>query len=163
VIPEGRICNKLASTIDIFPTVAAITGTTLPDHKIDGVDISSLLKGEANANPREEFLYYYTRNKLEAVRKGNWKLVYPHPHRSYGGVLPRNDGWPGPYNKTSVDSLELYNLIRDPGERYNVIEMYPEIVEELKEIGDRARLDLGDALTGVRGSGNREPGRISEP
>jgi len=160
VIPEGKICNKLASTIDILPTIASITGTSLPSHKIDGIDISSLLKGEENANPREEFLYYYTRNQLEGVRKGNWKLVYPHPHRSYEGVLPRNDGWPGKYSRDAVDSLELYNLVRDPGERYNVISMYPEIVEELKEIGDKARLDLGDALTGIEGTGTREPGKI---
>jgi arylsulfatase A len=35
-IPAGATCNELASTIDILPTVAALIGAELPDHKIDG-------------------------------------------------------------------------------------------------------------------------------
>jgi hypothetical protein len=54
----------------------------------------------------------------------------------------------------------LYNLREDIGEQNNVIEKYPEIVEELKKIGERARYELGDRLTQVKGKENREPGRI---
>ena len=56
--------------------------------------------------------------------------------------------------------MELYNLIRDKGERYNVIEMYPEIARELVEVGDRARADLGDLNVGVEGNGVREIGKL---
>jgi arylsulfatase len=45
-IPEGTICNKLSGTIDVLPTIAAITGAKLPDHIIDGVNILSLMKGD---------------------------------------------------------------------------------------------------------------------
>jgi len=159
VIPAGTICNKLASTIDIFPTLAAITGANLPEHKIDGVNILPLMQGQANANPREVFYYYYRKNSLEAVRKGHWKLVLPHRYRSYEGVLPGHDGFPGPYASDST-GLALYNLRRDPGERYNVIEQHPDIVEDLMQDVQKAREDLGDDLTGAPGENRRPPGRI---
>jgi hypothetical protein len=38
--------------------------------------------------------------------------------------------------------------------------MYPEIVEELLEVGDRARADLGDLNVGVEGNGVREIGKL---
>ena len=159
VTQEGTVCHQLASTIDILPTIAELTGTTLPDHKIDGISILPLLKGEQGADPRKEFLYYYQRNSLEAVRKGDWKLIFPHPSRSYIGVIPGNDGWPGPYNHVTTE-LELYDLRRDPGERYNVISAHPDIVRELNAIADAARLDLGDDLKEMSGARVREPGKL---
>ncbi|NOY36792.1 MAG: sulfatase [Chlorobi bacterium] len=161
IIPGGTVCNKMASTIDIFPTLAAITGSALPDHKIDGVNILPLMKGNPEANPRDHFLYYYQRNSLEAVRQGHWKLVFPHTYRSYEGVLPGNDGWPGPYAQKEA-GLELYDLRRDPGEEYNVIEQYPEVVEKLIKIADQAREDLGDDLTNHPGKNRRPPGKVEE-
>lgn len=158
-IRPGVTTGKLAATIDILPTLAGITGAKIPNHKIDGVSILSILLGEENASPRDHLFYYYGRNNLEAVRKDNWKLVFPHKSRSYVGHLPGNDGWPGPTHQDSV-GLSLYNLRRDPGERYDVKDLYPEIVEELKELGDQARADLGDDLTGVKGSNRRDVGRI---
>jgi len=161
VIPAGNICNQLSSTIDILPTLAAITGAPLPAHKIDGVNILPLMKGEKDAEPRKTFWYYYRRNSLEAVRKGHWKLVLPHTYRSYEGVLPGHDGWPGPYNKDST-GLALYNLRRDPGERYNVIEQHPDVVEDIMKEVKKAREDLGDDLTGYPGKNRRPPGKLEE-
>lgn len=123
-IPKGTICNKLATTLDIFSTVAAITEATLPSHKIDGINILPLLQGDQNTNPREGFYYYYRKNNLEAIRKGQWKLVFPHPYVSYKNVLPGNDGWPGAYARDTT-LFYLYDLRRDPGEVYDVKELYP--------------------------------------
>jgi len=159
-IPEGKISNELASTIDILPTIASIIDAPLPDHKIDGIDITSLLRGKEDVSPRDNFLYYYGNNNLEAVRKGQWKLILPHSHRSYEGVLPSNNGWPGSYRRAVIDTLELYNLSRDPGERYNVIHMYPNRVDELLEIAMKARIDLGDKLVDSIGEGRRENGKL---
>ncbi len=161
VIPEGTICNKLSSTIDILPTLAEITGAKLPDHIIDGVNILPLMKGEENANPRNVFYYYYQRNSLEAVRKGHWKLVLPHKYRSYEGVPPGHDGFPGPYAHDSTD-LALYNLRRDPGERYNVIDQHPDVVKDIMIEVQKAREDLGDDLTGNPGKNRRPPGKLEE-
>ena len=89
VIPGGSISNKITATIDIFPTIANITSSDLPKHKIDGIDISSILEGNTNAKPRDHLFYYYGKNNLEAIRKDNWKLVFPHETRSYKNVLPK--------------------------------------------------------------------------
>lgn len=159
-VPKGTVCNQLASSIDFFPTLASIAGGKLPDHKIDGVNVIELWKGNFEAKPRNEIYYYYGKNNLNAVREGNWKLVFPHTYGSYEATVPANDGVGGRRIKTNVDSLELYNLMRDPGERYNVIGMYPEIVSGLLEVGDRARADLGDMNVGVEGSGVREIGKL---
>jgi arylsulfatase len=160
-IQEGTVCNKLASTIDILPTLAAITKSPLPESKIDGVNILPLLIGDENANPRETFLYYYRKNSLEAVRKGDWKLVFAHPGRTYVGYKPGADGFPGEVNENFQIEEGLYDLRRDPGERYDVKEYYPEVVAELKKLADDARVDLGDDIQQVEGKNRRMPGRIN--
>jgi arylsulfatase len=160
-VPEGVVCNKLASAIDILPTFAGICGATLPSRKIDGVNIIELFRNVPDANPRNQLLYYYNRNSLEGVRLGNWKLVFPHPSRSYKDVKSGNDGFPGEYASIQT-GLELYDLRRDPGEQYNVVEQYPEVVSELQKIAEQARKDLGDDLTGAPGENRRKPGSIKE-
>jgi len=162
VIPEGVVCNNLASAIDILPTLAAISDAPLPKNKIDGVNILPLLKGEFESNPRKTFYYYYLQNSLEAVRNGNWKLVFPHPGLTYESFQPGNDGKPGKVNGNFQFKGALYDLRRDPGERYDVSESYPEVVEALKTIADEARQDLGDDLTSNPGINRRQPGKITE-
>ena len=160
-IPEGQVCNRMASTIDFLPTLAKITGAPLPKAKIDGVNIISLMEGDQNANPREVFLYYYNSNCLEAVRKNQWKLVFPHKSQTYEGFAPGNDGIPGKTGNIQVGSA-LFDLRRDPGERYDVKDQYPEIVTELSKIADEARADLGDGILNIKGANVREPGKIEE-
>lgn len=159
-ITAGTVCNKLASTIDILPTLASITQSALPEKKIDGVNILPLMLGDEAANPRETFLYYYRKNSLEAVRKGDWKLVFAHPGRTYIGFKPGANGFPGSVNENFQHEEGLYDLRRDPGERYDVKEYYPEVVAELKKIAEEARQDLGDDIQKTEGKNRREPGRI---
>ncbi|MCF8373422.1 MAG: sulfatase [Bacteroidales bacterium] len=158
VIPAGLVCDKIASTIDILPTLSEISGTSLPEKKIDGVSILSLMEGKKEANPRNQFYYYYG-GDLIAVRKDNWKLVFPHKYRSYKGVEPGKDGFPGPYSKGVVAEEELYDLDKDISESTNLAAQYPEIVEELSIIGDSARSELGDRIQNRKGKSVREPGR----
>ena len=45
-IPAGTVCHELTGTIDLLPTIAALTGRPLPKgRKIDGLDVSGLWKG----------------------------------------------------------------------------------------------------------------------
>ncbi len=162
MIPEGSISNSLVSAIDILPTLAEIAGAALPEKRIDGVSLLSILEGDMEAKPRETFYYYYRQNSLQAVRHGDWKLVFPHPGRTYEGFQPGNDGMPGKVNEHFDHMGGLYDLRRDPGERYDVSESHPEIVEKLKQIAETARQDLGDDLTGNSGKNRREPGRVEE-
>jgi len=161
VIPAGKTCSNIASTIDILPTLCNITGSALPVKKIDGVNVLSLMKGNFDANPRDEFYYFYRRNSLENVRKGEWKLVLPHTYRSYEGKMPGNDGWPGGYSAGKTD-YALYDLRRDPGERYDVKELYPEVMEELKILADVMRQDLGDENYDMPGVNSRKPGSLKK-
>jgi arylsulfatase len=158
VIPAGEICSQLASSIDLLPTFAAITGAQLPALKIDGVNILPLMLGDYTSSPRHEFYYYYEVNSLEAVQRDFWKLVLPHAGRTYRNMKPGSDGWPGPTGAESVNSEELYDLRRDPGEWYNVAAYYPEKVKELEELADKAREDLGDDITNVPGLNRRKAG-----
>lgn len=158
-IPGGLVSNQLASTIDLLPTIAGITGVKLPEKKIDGLDLGPILKGDLLASPRRNFLYYYRKNSLEAIRRDNWKLVFRHPSRSYLNQAPGLDGFPGAAAENIMMEEALHDLRRDPGERYDVKAYYPEIVSELKQLAAQAREDLGDDLLNKTGVNNRQPGR----
>ena len=160
VIPQGEVCNQLASSIDILPTLAAITGADLPKNKIDGVNILPLMVGDKSASPRHDFYYYYEQNSLEAVQRDFWKLVLPHKSRTYRNMKPGFDGWPGPTGTETIKGPELYDLRRDPGEWYNVATFYPEKVKELEGLAEEARKDLGDNLTNNPGMNRRKAGSV---
>ncbi|MFV0331215.1 MAG: sulfatase [Dysgonomonas sp.] len=162
VTQPGTVCNKLASNIDLFPTLAAISGASLPQRKIDGVNILPLVKGEKEVSPRESFVYYYNKNDLEAVTDGMFKLVFPHKYVTYGAHLPGNDGQPGLLTNREITKPELYDLRRDPGERYDVIAQNPEVARRLMQIADDMREDLGDNLTLKIGKNKREPGKTKD-
>lgn len=159
--PEGTVCNKLSNAVDLLPTLASITNGKLSDNKIDGVDVTSLWTGDFKSEPRETVLYYHGKNNLNAVRKGNWKLVLPHTWASYN-TEPGNDGNWGRRIKMTVETPELYNMMRDPGEQYNVIEYHPEKAREIMEVVEKARQELGDLNVGIaKGSENREIGKVT--
>jgi arylsulfatase A len=87
-IPAGTVCDALTGTIDVLPTIAAITGTPLPnDKKIDGMDVSGLWKGTVDQSPRNEFVHYTSVGKLEGLRQGDWKILVkqPRPRRNQQG------------------------------------------------------------------------------
>lgn len=150
------VCDRIASTIDVLPTIAAITGAPLPSRRIDGVNILPLLRGEPGANPRDVFWLYYGQT-LTGIRQGPWKLQLPHDARTYEGHTPGWDGIPGGTGTLKVE-LGLYNLETDIGETINLVNTHPEIVARLQRIADEARADLGD--TGKPGPGVRPPRKV---
>ncbi len=158
-IPPGTVNNNLASTLDLLPTIVGLCDAELPSNKIDGVDISSLLFDEEDANPREHMAFYHKKNSLIAVRKGPWKLVFPHVHRTYKKNLPGYDGWPGP-QPSDTTGLALYNLQMDPGETLDVKEGFSEVLHELQEIADNYRKELGDEFTGQEGTEIRPAAQV---
>ncbi len=160
-IPAGTVRNQLWTTIDILPTIAELTGAKLPDLPIDGISFAHALTDLENTDSRRYFAYYYRRNSLEAVRKDHWKLVFTHPGRTFEGYLPGNDGFPGPSPEDHIVHQALYDLRRDPAERYDVQLLYPDVVRELVSYADSVRADLGDDLTKQEGTGRRPIGRIS--
>jgi arylsulfatase len=161
-IPAGMIANNLSAGLDILPTIVEATGAKMPKRRIDGVSLLSVLGGNTTVNPRTTFLYYYRRNNLEAIRDENWKLVFAHPGRTYVGFSAGKDGMPGGANENFAFEGGLYDLRRDPGERYNVIADNPEVVKRLTHLAEEARHDIGDELTKSEGKNRRTIGKIKE-
>jgi arylsulfatase len=160
-IQGGQVCNQLVSAIDILPTISAICNTQLPENKIDGVSLLPIFNGNMNASPRKNFLYYYRKNSLEAVRRDNWKLVFEHSSRSYLNQVPGKDGFPGNAPEDIMMPFALYDLRRDPAEAYDVKDQYPDIVIELNKLAEEARKELGDDLQNRVGERNRPIGKVT--
>jgi len=159
-IPAGSVCDEPASTMDILPTIAHRAGAKLPERKIDGKDIWPLMSGRSNAESPHEALFYYRGWALEAVRSGRWKLHFPHGYRTLAGRKGGTGGIPVKYEQGKIE-LALFDLENDIGERHNVADQHPEVVEKLKRLAGAMRRELGDSATKVTGKNRREPGRIS--
>jgi arylsulfatase A-like enzyme len=161
-IPAGSVQTEPAMTIDIFPTVAKLIGADLPRHPIDGKDIMALLTCQPGAKcPHEAYYHFYQTGELQAVRSGKWKLMLPHTARTMNGQEPGKDGTPGKYKPEKV-ALGLYDLSADVGETTDVADKNPDVVKRLQALADKAREELGDSLTGRKGAGVREPGRLPD-
>ncbi|MEP7252320.1 MAG: sulfatase [Ginsengibacter sp.] len=160
-IKPGIVCNRLMTTMDLLPTIVDICDAKMPVKKIDGVDFKNVLLSDHDANPRDEFAYYYDKNNLKAIRKGNWKLVFEATSQTYSAPATiGGDRYPGKYAQVKVP-MGLYNLGIDPGEDRNVIKQYPEKVKELNAVADKYRHEIGDGLTNTVGTEVRPPAPIN--
>jgi hypothetical protein len=75
-----------------------------------------------------------------AVRFGNWKLHLPRKI----DTMKRWDVFQKKSDLIKVSSPMLFDLKKDIGEQVNLADQYPEKVEELTRIADKARQDIGD-------------------
>jgi len=165
-LPANTTSDDMLMTIDLFPTIAHLIGAELPKHKIDGLDVWPLITGEAGAkNPHDGYAFYYETNQLQSVVSGDgrWKLQLPHTYRTLGGKPGGHDGVPAKYEQRKIEGAELYDLKADLGETNDVASRNPEIVDQLQKFAEQTRADLGDALTGVKGSGRREAEKANVP
>ncbi len=153
-VAPGGVCDAVAGNIDLLPTFVHLAGGTVPtDRKIDGADISPLLLGKTKESPRAAH-YYFSGNRLEAVRSGPWKLA----------ITPQSEGTGRP-RVPAVDPKKpfkpiLYNLDTDIGERTNVAAEHPDVVQRLRAFAAKMDADLGATK---QGPGVRPPGRVAMP
>jgi arylsulfatase A-like enzyme len=163
VIPAGSVCDEPCMTIDLLPTIAALTGTVhhLGPLEIDGRDIGPLLRSDTGAtSPHEALFFWYRKGDLEAMRCGRWKLHFPHGYRTMVNREPGNNGKPGQYDYSVKTSTELYDLLEDPNETQDVSSAYPEVLARLSSLAAAKRRELGDRLQGIEGASVRAPGRV---
>jgi arylsulfatase A-like enzyme len=147
-VPRGVTTGALAANLDLLPTIVAACEATGPRRPIDGESFLPLLRGE-KLTAREVFTYYYG-DRLEAIRRGRWKLHLPHTYRSYDDMKPaEHDGAPMKTQQKEI-GFALFDLESDPGERQDVKDAHPEVVQALKELAakERARLDAGKRPVG---------------
>ena len=152
-IPSGTVCQEPVMTIDWLPTIARLTNTKLPKHKIDGKDIWPLMAGKPGEKSPHEALYLYYRDSLHAVRSGKWKLHFPHSYRTIAGRRGGTGGQPETPTRARTD-WALYDLERDIGELYDVAKEHPDIVEQLKKLGNKSIKEIK--------RNRREPGRLGK-
>ena len=147
-IPAGTTCDQLCTTMDMFPTFAALAGIDVPSRPpIDGKDIRPLLTGDRATSPHTAF-YYYRLEQLQAVRAGDWKLYLAYESRTRDG-------------KTATAKPRLYDVRRDAGETNNVVDQHADVVARLMKHAEQGRAELGDQ--GIRGAGRRPHGVNDHP
>lgn len=127
-IPKGKVVHQIASAIDFYPTFANLASVSLPrDRIIDGKDISDLILKKTSVSPRKQVFYFDQGRGLKAIRHGDWKL------------------FPG-------EQPQLYNLVKDIGEKNNLASEFPELVERLTSFALKFEVELG--------KNKREPGLV---
>lgn len=132
IVPS--VVHEMGSTLDLINTFAALSNTEIPkDRKMDGFDLSPLLKKEKNVSPRNEF-YYWTRGELYAMRSGKWKL---HVKQNKPIIY---------WNQEEMKRPELYEIESDISEKYDRYDEQPEIVETLMQKMETHRADMTAAL-----------------
>jgi arylsulfatase A-like enzyme len=160
-IKPGTECDRLATTMDLLPTMAALSGGSLPQHKIDGHDIRPLIFGEPGAQTPYEAYWCYWHGALHAIRTQDWKLHFPHAYRTLNGRPGGTGGIPVKYEQGKIGQ-ELFDMVNDKEETTDVSAQHPDVVERLVALGEKARADLGDRALDIPGPGIRDCAHIAE-
>ncbi len=133
-IPAGSVTSEVTSIMDIFPTLATLSGGEPPrDRTVDGRDLRPMWEDPDKATGHEA-LYFFEgsfRYKAEdgprendpllrAVRSGPWKL---HLRTE---ASEDNDG-------IEILPAELYHLHWDPSETHDVADKHADVVKRLTQ------------------------------
>jgi arylsulfatase len=130
-IPAAQVSNVFATTMDILPTIARLTGAPLPSKPLDGVDITPYLSGSQADTGRDVFLYFNDWD-LQCARLGRWKLHLARYNVPLYTPLPAR----GRAN-LPLPRAELYDMINDPAEAYDRSEANLPAVAEIRAQVDR--------------------------
>ncbi|PQV51530.1 arylsulfatase A-like enzyme [Jejuia pallidilutea] len=112
-IKPSTTSKHVSAFWDFMPTCADIAGIKL-DCPTNGISYLPTLLSQTEKQKNHDFLYWEfpAQGNKQAVRKGNWKLVYLH----------------------KADTYELYDLNNEIEEQTNVIKEHPKVFEDLKNI-----------------------------
>ena len=113
-LPAGKTVEQPVTHIDLFRTIASVTGAELPNREIDGVDLLPIATGSGSIDRTDNAIFWKSGPYL-AVRAGNWKLQVDQK---------QGKRW-------------LFNLHEDPTERVNLLNEKPEIAERLWRLIER--------------------------
>ncbi len=120
-IEKGRVTG-MGSTLDLMPTIAALTSSKLPENKtLDGYDLSKVLKAK-EPSPRNHF-FYYRKKEIYAARLNSFKAHF------ITETCYQKDN-----NKMTLEQPLLYQIENDPGEHYNHAKDHPDIVLAIENL-----------------------------
>jgi len=134
VIPAGTRSGEVVMSIDFYPTLLDILGLATPaEAAFDGITFSPVLRDPAARLDRDAVFTFLPHEyplvrPAAAVRQGRWKLIR------------WLDVWP----PEAVH--ELYDLGEELGEREELAERRPEIVERLDGLIDEVIRSTGARL-----------------
>ncbi len=109
-LPTGEVCHEVVSSLDIFPTVARVCGTPVPQN-LDGHSLLEVLR-DRNASTAHAQLYWRQGGRA-ALRAGRWKIVAP-------------DARP-----TGPRRWELFDIEADISESTDLAQQMPDRLAEL--------------------------------
>ena len=126
-IDQGIISQSLASTLDLYPTMLAMTGNEkIQTGELDGMDISNTF---FNNTPIREDIHYYRQDTLVGIRHNEWKMYI-------------NDPNPWDDELSQKDMPALYHIEHDPSEKYNISKNNPDIVKKMKDLSNKHILSI---------------------
>jgi arylsulfatase A-like enzyme len=110
-IKGGKDIDELTAHIDVLPTLAALCNIDLPNLKIDGMDISSVILGKQKSINRE---YVITDSqRVQAPIKWRKSAVMSNKMRLINGK-------------------ELYDISKDPAQEKDIAKQNPELVLKMR-------------------------------
>jgi arylsulfatase A len=127
-IKAGSESDQTICLTDLLATCADLLAVKLPENAgEDSVSILPVLLGTASA-PLREAVVHHSINGSFSIRQGNWKLE----------LCSGSGGWsapkPGSKAAKSLPPIQLYDLSADIGEKRNVQDQHPEIVQRLTKL-----------------------------
>ena len=127
--PEGAVSDVLFSHIDIYASLGALCGVSIPEGAApDSRDhLSTLLGGGSD---REYVVEQNLSNTLSII-VGDWKYIEPSDKMRVNKQTNTEMG--------NDPMRQLYNLQEDIGEKRNLAEEYPEKADELRDLLETVR------------------------
>jgi len=133
-VEAGGTSDQLVCLTDLMATLADLLGIRLPANGgEDSVSFLPALLGRppGHAQARRDAVVHHSINGAFAIRQARWKLA----------LTSSSGGWSAPRPNTpaarALPSVQLYDLVADPGETNNVQARYPEVVERLTQLLER--------------------------
>jgi len=128
----GSVSKEVISQVDLMATLASIAGADLPENAApDSYDITPVLKGMKYKSPLREATVHNTYEKIWGLRKGEWLYI----NNSTGSQreMPESFKKLRGYSDFNTDDL-LFDMEKDPEQRINLYEKYPEKVKEMNQM-----------------------------
>jgi len=106
-IKPGSTNSGMMHVTDFYNTFATLAGGSLKqEHKLDGMNMTDVIFGDAKSKRNEIVFEVSGSVRFPAIRKGDYKLV----------------------------GKELYNIVKDPGEKKDIAAGNPKVVAELTQL-----------------------------
>jgi arylsulfatase A-like enzyme len=135
-IPAGSTSDRIFCTVDLLPTLANLTGASLPGNTIDGKDVWDLIVAKPGAQNPHNYYPFSCDKEFQGVISGDgrWKLHLPHRYRTL--IEAGKDGMPGKYRQEQIE-LSLFDMQNDPYETTDVKDRYPDVLKKLKDYAEK--------------------------